>query len=121
MSRRGNCYDNAAMESWNSTLKSELGERFLSPADAKAKLFDYIEVFYNQARMHSSMDYASPAEFARRSEAFELIDPEEIAADTEAVALATPPVVTSMSVIRSARLIVTSRLGLSVRTPTRCV
>ena len=65
MSRRGNCYDNAAMESWNSTLKSELGERFESPADAKAKLFDYIEVFYNQARMHSSLDYASPAEFER--------------------------------------------------------
>ena len=63
MSRRGNCYDNAAMESWNSTLKSELGERFDSPADAKAKLFDYIEVFYNQTRMHSSIDYASPAEF----------------------------------------------------------
>ena len=67
MSRRGNCYDNAAMESWNSTLKSELGERFLSPADAKAKLFDYIEVFYNQARMHSSIDYASPAEFERNA------------------------------------------------------
>ncbi len=46
MSRRGNCYDNAAMESWNSTLKSEVGERFESPADAKVKLFDYIEVFY---------------------------------------------------------------------------
>jgi putative transposase len=65
MSRRGDCYDNAAMESWNSTLKSELGERFENPADAKAKLFDYIEVFYNQARMHSSLDYASPAEFER--------------------------------------------------------
>jgi transposase InsO family protein len=65
MSRRGNCYDNAAMESWNSTLKSELGERFESPADAKTKLFDYIEVFYNQTRMHSSLDYASPAEFER--------------------------------------------------------
>ena len=65
MSRRGDCYDNAAMESWNSTLKSELGERFESPADAKVKLFDYIEVFYNQARMHSSLDYASPAEFER--------------------------------------------------------
>lgn len=65
MSRRGNCYDNAAMESWNSTLKSELGERFDSPADAKVKLFDYIEVFYNQTRMHSSLDYASPAEFER--------------------------------------------------------
>jgi transposase InsO family protein len=65
MSRRGNCYDNAAMESWNSTLKSELGERFENPADAKEKLFDYIEVFYNQVRMHSSIDYASPAEFER--------------------------------------------------------
>ena len=65
MSRRGNCHDNAAMESWNSTLKSELGERFESPADAKVKLFDYIEVFYNQTRMHSSIDYASPAEFER--------------------------------------------------------
>lgn len=67
MSRRGNCYDNAAMESWNSTLKSELGERFESPADAKAKLFDYIEVFYNQTRMHSSIDYASPADFERET------------------------------------------------------
>lgn len=65
MSRRGNCHDNAAMESWNSTLKSELGEHFESPADAKAKLFDFIEVFYNQTRMHSSLDYASPAEFER--------------------------------------------------------
>jgi len=65
MSRRGNCYDNAAMESWNSTLKSELGERFENPADAKEKLFDYIEVFYNQMRMHSSLDYMSPAEFER--------------------------------------------------------
>ena len=65
MSRRGNCYDNAAMESWNSTLKSEIGERFESPSDAKVKLFDYIEVFYNQTRMHSSIDYSSPAEFER--------------------------------------------------------
>jgi len=65
MSRRGNCLDNAAMESWNSTLKSELGERFEGPAHAKAQLFDYIEVFYNQTRMHSSLGYASPAEFER--------------------------------------------------------
>lgn len=67
MSRRGNCYDNAAMESWNSTLKSELGERLENPADARTKLFDYIEVFCNQARMHSSIDYASPAEFERNA------------------------------------------------------
>jgi len=65
MSRRGNCYDNAAMESWFSTFKSELGERFESAADAKAKAFDYIEVFYNQQRMHSAIGYAAPAEFER--------------------------------------------------------
>ena len=65
MSRRGNCYDNAAMESWNSTLKSELGERFESYAAAKAELFDYIEVFYNQQRRHSSLGYASPAQYER--------------------------------------------------------
>lgn len=65
MSRRGNCLDNAAMESWNSTLKSELGEHFNSHADAREKVFDYVEVFYNQQRMHSSLDYASPAEFER--------------------------------------------------------
>ena len=65
MSRRGNCYDNAAMESWFSTLKSELGERFESNAQAKEKLFDYIEVFYNQQRLHSAIGYVSPAEFER--------------------------------------------------------
>ena len=42
MSRRGNCHDNAAMESWHSTLKAELGERFESHAEAKQKLFDYV-------------------------------------------------------------------------------
>jgi transposase InsO family protein len=62
MSRRGNCYDNAAMESWFSTVKSELGESFESYGIAKAELFDYIEVFYNQQRLHSSLDYATPAE-----------------------------------------------------------
>jgi transposase InsO family protein len=65
MSRRGNVYDNAAMESWFSTLKSELGERFESHATAKDHLFDYIEVFYNQQRRHSAIGYATPAEFER--------------------------------------------------------
>ena len=65
MSRRGNCYDNAVMESWNSTFKNELGERFDGPADAGVKTFDYIEVFYNQQRLHSSIGYLSPAEFER--------------------------------------------------------
>jgi putative transposase len=66
MSRRGNCLDNAAMESWFSTLKSELGERFASPAEAKHELFDYIEAFYNQRRRHSSLGYLSPAAFEQR-------------------------------------------------------
>ena len=65
MSRRGNCLDNAAMESWFSTLKHELGERFQSYAIAKADLFDYIEVFYNQQRRHSSLAYATPADYER--------------------------------------------------------
>lgn len=64
-SRRGNVYDNAAMESWFSTLKSELGERFETRASAKEKLFDYIEVFCNQQRRHSVIGYMSPAEFER--------------------------------------------------------
>ena len=67
MSRRGNCYDNAVMESWCSTVKSEEGERFESYAHAKEALFDYIEVFYNQRRRHSTLGQISPAEFERRS------------------------------------------------------
>ena len=67
MSRRGDCYDNAAMESWFSTLKAELGERFDSPAEAKVELFDYIEVFYNQRRRHSSLGQISPAAYERRT------------------------------------------------------
>src|SRR5690349_2469267 len=63
MSRRGNCYDNAVMESFFSGLKLELGERFETHRDAKDKLFDHIEVFYNQQRRHSAIGYASPAEF----------------------------------------------------------
>jgi len=62
MSRRGNCHDNAAMESWFSTVKVELGETFESIRRAKDQLFDYIEVFYNQRRRHSSIAYRSPAE-----------------------------------------------------------
>jgi len=65
MSRRGNCYDNAVAESWFSTLKSELGERFDTYASAKVDLFDYIEVFYNRQRRHSALDYVSPAEYER--------------------------------------------------------
>jgi putative transposase len=63
MSRKGNCIDHAVMESWFSSLKAELGEPFETFAEAKEKLFDYIEVFYNQRRRHSSLDYVSPAQY----------------------------------------------------------
>jgi transposase InsO family protein len=69
MSRRGNCYDNAAMESWFGTLKTELGESFPSHAEGKHQLFDYIEVFYNQKRRHSALGYLSPAEYERQTNA----------------------------------------------------
>jgi transposase InsO family protein len=67
MSRRGNCYDNAVMESFFSTVKSEESPRFESYAHAKEALFDYIEVFYNQRRRHSTLGQISPAEFERRT------------------------------------------------------
>ena len=66
-SRRGNGYDNAAMESFFSTVKSELGEGFDSYGVAKAELFDDIEVFDNQRRRHSTLGLISPAEFERRA------------------------------------------------------
>ena len=69
MSRRGNCYDNAVMESFFSTVKSELGERFESYGDAKMLLFDYIEVFYNQRRRHSTLGQISPAAYERQAQA----------------------------------------------------
>ena len=67
MSRTGNCYDNAAMESWFSTLKAELGEKYESPKTAKHELFEYIEMFYNQQRTHSTLGYLSPGEYEARA------------------------------------------------------
>jgi putative transposase len=69
MSRRGDCFDNAVMESFFSTLKSELAERFDNFGEAKMELFDYIEVFYNQRRRHSTLGQISPAAFERRATA----------------------------------------------------
>lgn len=65
MSRRGNCYDNAAMESFWSTLKLELVYRrcFETRAQARAQIFDYIEAFYNRQRAHSALAYLSPVDF----------------------------------------------------------
>ena len=65
MSRRGNVFDNAAMESWFSTFKTELGERFATHGEAKQQTFDFVEVFYNQQRRHSTLGYLSPAEYER--------------------------------------------------------
>ena len=65
MSRRGNCHD--VMESFFSTVKSELADRFDTYGDAKMELFDYIEVFYNQRRRHSTLGQISPAAFERRA------------------------------------------------------
>ena len=69
MSRRGNCWDNAVMESFFSTVKSELADQFASNGEAKRELFDYIEVFYNQKRRHSTLGQISPAAFERQAAA----------------------------------------------------
>jgi len=65
MSRKGNCYDNAAMESFWSTLKLELVYRcqFDTRSQPRAQIFDYIETFYNRQRAHSALDHKSPADF----------------------------------------------------------
>lgn len=69
MSRAGNCYDNATMESFWSTLKHELiyRSRFQTRAQASAAIFEYIEVFYNRTRLHSSLDYLSPLDFETKN------------------------------------------------------
>jgi transposase InsO family protein len=67
MSRRGNCWDNAAMESFFASLKKELvhGEDYATRAEAKASIFEYIETFYNRVRRHSTLGYVAPAEYER--------------------------------------------------------
>jgi putative transposase len=67
LSRRGNCHDNAVMEAFFSSLKSELADRFESCGEAKMERFDYIEVFYNQRRRHSTIGYRRPAAFERHA------------------------------------------------------
>ena len=64
MSRRGNCLDNAPMESFFASLKKEHVHhvRFRTRAEARAAVFEYIEVFYNRQRLHSSLGYRTPAE-----------------------------------------------------------
>ena len=65
MSRKGNCWDNAVAESFFATLKKELIHRrsWTSRAELRSALFEYLEVFYNRRRLHSFIDYKTPAQF----------------------------------------------------------
>jgi putative transposase len=68
MSRTGDCWDNAVVESFNSALKVELAlTSTISRNEARNAVFDYIETFYNPKRRHSTLGYLSPAEFERRN------------------------------------------------------
>ena len=64
MSRRGNCLDNAPMESFFASLKKEHihPAQFRTREEAKAAVFDYVEVFYNRQRLHSALGYRTPTE-----------------------------------------------------------
>lgn len=69
MSRKGNCYDNACIESWHSILKKELiycNPRFKTPEQAYHAIYQYIEFYYNRKRMHGAIGYLSPARFAKQ-------------------------------------------------------
>ena len=70
MSRKGDCWDNSVAESFFHTLKTELTHHvfFKTRDDAKQAIFEYIEVFYNRKRIHSTNDYLSPADFEERKE-----------------------------------------------------
>jgi len=67
MSRRGDCWDNAPVESFFASLKKELvhHEDYATREQAKSSIFEYIEAFYNRARRHSSLGYIAPAEYER--------------------------------------------------------
>jgi transposase InsO family protein len=68
MSRKGNCYDNAPMESFWGSLKNEMihHQRYATRANAEAAIKEYIEIFYNRQRRHSRLGYVSPASFAEK-------------------------------------------------------
>ncbi len=68
MSRRGNCYDNAVAKSFFKTFKRELVRKniFKTRQEAKDKIFEYIEMFYNSKRRHSYLGFISPNEFEKK-------------------------------------------------------
>ena len=70
MSRKGNCWDNAPSESFLHTLKTELTHhrRYLTRVDAKQDIFEYIEVFYNRQRLHSTIDYQTPLGYEKENQ-----------------------------------------------------
>jgi transposase InsO family protein len=72
MSRSGDCFDNAVMEAFFSTVKIELGDRFETSDEAKRALFEYLEAFYNQRRRHSTLGYVSPAVFEQRAQSTQM-------------------------------------------------
>ena len=67
MSRKGDCYDNAVVESFFKTLKPEIQkeDRSKTREETRSKIFEYIEVFYNRKRLHSTLGYQSPAEYEK--------------------------------------------------------
>jgi transposase InsO family protein len=68
MSRKGDCWDNAPMESFFATMKKELvhHRKYRTREEARRDIFEYIEVFYNRERLHSSLGYLSPADYEQR-------------------------------------------------------
>jgi transposase InsO family protein len=65
MSRKGNCYDNAPVESFFGTLKTEwvFHQQYATRAEARLDIFEYIEIFYNRFRRHSALGYKSPVKY----------------------------------------------------------
>lgn len=65
MSKKGDCYDNVAMESWSHSFKVEAihGEKLSTRDDTKAHVFEYIDVYYNRKRLHSKLGYLNPVAF----------------------------------------------------------
>ena len=81
MSSTGNCFDNAAMESFFHTLKTEhtFFQKFSTRAEAIQSIFEYVEVFYNRRRLHSTLDYLSPYEFEKQQSLEEKEKTEDLA------------------------------------------